>query len=136
MTEIASGLTRVASVPALNTSKRSPAMSLNNPSAIWERAELWVHRNRTRLRSPALWSAIFVRATVQMGRGLGDQLSRGLPVERVDAPFAAPLLMHQPCFFELAEVVGDLRLSRIEVSLELADTDAGVLILGRNSAVG
>ena len=49
--------------------------------------------------TPALRSAICARATVQMGRGLGDQVSRGLPVERVEAPFAAPLLMHQPGLF-------------------------------------
>src|SRR5687768_15789035 len=110
MTEIASGLKRVASVPALNTSKRSPAMPLNNPSAIWERTELWVHRNRTRVRSPARASAIIARAAVQMGRGLGEEPSCGRPVERVEAPFAAPLLMHQACLFELSEMVGDLRL--------------------------
>jgi hypothetical protein len=58
MAEIASGLTRVASVPALNASKRS--------LAIWERAELWVHRKRTLPRSgqpsvlglPSRWAAV------------------------------------------------------------------------------
>ena len=38
----------VATVPALWTSKRSPARNRSQPSAIWLRAELWVHRNRTR----------------------------------------------------------------------------------------
>src|ERR687894_125754 len=47
ITSTASGLTRVASVPALKLSNRSPAICLSSPSAIWERAELWVHRNRT-----------------------------------------------------------------------------------------
>ena len=137
MTEIASGLTYVASVPALNTSKRSPAMSLNNSSAIWERAELWVHRNRTRVLSlPARRSAIIALAAVQMGRGLSKKLSRGRSVERVEAPFPAPLLMHQPCLFELAKMVGILGLTRIEVSLELADADASVLIPCWNAAVG
>src|SRR5215208_4146456 len=136
MTETASGLTRVASVPELNTSKRSPAMPLNNPSTIWERAELWVHRNRTRVLSFARRSAIIAWYAVQMGRGLGEELSCGRPVERVEAPFAAPLLMHQPCRFELAKMIGDLRLTRIEVSLKLADADASVLIPCRNAAVG
>jgi hypothetical protein len=75
-------------------------------------------------------------AAIQMGRGLGEESSCGLAVERVEAPFAAPLLMHQPCRFELAKMVGDLRLTRIEVSLELADADAGVLILRRNTSIG
>ena len=39
---------RVCSVPALCTSKRSPAIARRSPSAIWLRAELCVHRNRTR----------------------------------------------------------------------------------------
>src|SRR5512133_562407 len=43
----ANGLTCVASVPALITSKRSPARWRSRPSAICERAELWVHKNRT-----------------------------------------------------------------------------------------
>jgi hypothetical protein len=42
-----SGLTKVASVPALMTSKRSPARYRRRLSAIWERADLWVHKNRT-----------------------------------------------------------------------------------------
>src|SRR5918995_2543100 len=54
MTEIASVLTRVAAIPALYASKRSPARCLNNPSAICERAELWVHRNRTLVFAPVL----------------------------------------------------------------------------------
>src|SRR5437899_208542 len=45
---MASGCMRVASVPALATSKRSPASERSSPSAIWLRAELWVHRNSTR----------------------------------------------------------------------------------------
>jgi hypothetical protein len=52
MFEVASVLTWVASVPALTTSKRSPARWRSRPSAICERAELWVHRNRTLVRSP------------------------------------------------------------------------------------
>jgi len=44
--------------------------------------------------------------------------------------------MHQPGFFELAEMVGDLRLTSVELPLELADADASVLIPGRNAAVG
>jgi len=37
----------VASRPALMTSERSPARSLENPSAIWLLAGFWVHRNST-----------------------------------------------------------------------------------------
>src|ERR671911_480907 len=44
---MARGLTCVASVPALIASKRSPPRCLSSPSAICERAELWVHKNRT-----------------------------------------------------------------------------------------
>src|SRR6266852_634648 len=48
MASIASGRTRLGLVPALSTSKRSPASCLRRPSAIWLRAELPVHRIRTR----------------------------------------------------------------------------------------
>src|SRR6266508_4204286 len=48
ITRLASGWTRVISVPALATSKRSPASARRNPSAIWLRAELCVQRNKTR----------------------------------------------------------------------------------------
>ena len=48
MALIASGRTEVASVPAEKTSKRSPPYSRRKPSAICERAELWVQTNRTR----------------------------------------------------------------------------------------
>src|SRR5829696_5599832 len=47
ITLMASGLTCVASVPALIASKRSLARCLSSPSAICERAELWVHKHRT-----------------------------------------------------------------------------------------
>src|SRR5947209_10486306 len=45
---IAMGRTCVASVPAENASKRSPARWRSKPSAIWLRAELCVQRNSTR----------------------------------------------------------------------------------------
>jgi hypothetical protein len=45
----ASGLTEVASLPALITSKRSPARRRRLPSAMWEQADLWVQTNRTLL---------------------------------------------------------------------------------------
>src|SRR5271166_1066255 len=48
MTAIASGLTCPGRVPALSTSKRSPASCLSNPSAIWLRAEFPVQRIKTR----------------------------------------------------------------------------------------
>src|SRR5271165_3629652 len=51
MTAMASGRTWVGRVPALNTSKRLPAMLRKRPSAIWLRAELPVQRMRTRFLS-------------------------------------------------------------------------------------
>jgi hypothetical protein len=39
----------MASVPALNASKRSPPQARTMPSAIWLRALLWVHTKRTRV---------------------------------------------------------------------------------------
>src|SRR5688572_23991894 len=87
---IASGLTCVASVPALVTSKRSPARSRRMPSAIWLRAELWVHTNRTLARSPASAAAATHAPPLGTGQQLigsfADQLSGGLPVEGVEAP--------------------------------------------------
>src|SRR5678816_3202962 len=47
----ASGLSPRASVPALSTSNRPAPSSRRNASAICERAELCVQRNRTRLAS-------------------------------------------------------------------------------------
>jgi hypothetical protein len=49
MTSTASARTEVATVPALKTSYEPPPKALNNPSAIWDRALLWVQRNRIRL---------------------------------------------------------------------------------------
>src|SRR5216683_2887749 len=48
---MASGRTWLGLVPALNTSKRSPASWRNRPSAIWLRAEFPVQRMRTRFLS-------------------------------------------------------------------------------------
>src|SRR5688572_14375795 len=52
---MASGWTRVASVPALSTSMRPPPAARSSPSAIWLRDELWVHRMRTRFVSLMRW---------------------------------------------------------------------------------
>ena len=49
ITAMASGRTWLASVPALNAAKRSPAQARTMPSAIWLRALLWVHTKRTRV---------------------------------------------------------------------------------------
>ena len=49
MTRTAPGLSSVGVVPALVTSKRSPARWRRKPSAIWLRQELAVQRNRTRI---------------------------------------------------------------------------------------
>jgi hypothetical protein len=42
---------------------------------------LCVHRNRTCILSPARRSTIFAWAAIQMGRGLGEELPCGRPVE-------------------------------------------------------
>src|SRR5919112_1327354 len=137
---MAKGLTRVASVPALCASKRSPARWRSSPSAICERAELWVHRNRTLSRSPASAAAATTPAPLlgsgeQVIGGLAEQLPRGLPVEGVKAPLPAPLFAHQPRILELLHVVGDFRLTHAEVVLELADADAFVLVFGWNPQI-
>src|SRR5215212_1537957 len=124
----ASGLTCVASVPALIASKRSPARCLSSPSAICERAELWVQRNRTLDRSPD--SAAVTDHAPLLGTGeqplggLTEQPACGLPVEGVEAPLPSPLLLHQSSVLELLHVVGDLRLTHAEVLLELTDADS------------
>src|SRR6185295_9432997 len=46
---MASGWRAVGSLPALCTSKSFLPRNWSRPSAIWERAELWVHRKRTRI---------------------------------------------------------------------------------------
>src|ERR1035438_2288198 len=51
ITSIASGRTWLGLVPALKTSKRSPASWRRRPSAIWLRAEFPVQRMRTRFLS-------------------------------------------------------------------------------------
>src|SRR4028118_1625127 len=132
---IASGLTCVASVPALKGSKRSPARYPSSPSAIWDRAELWVQRKSTRDLPPAS-GTLGLHVQLQVFGGLGEQVPGGVPAQRVEAPPAAPLLVHEPGPLELLHVVGDLRLARPEVRLELADADAGVLVRGRDAAVG
>src|SRR5215203_103540 len=112
----------------------------SRPSAIWLRAELWVHRNRTLARSPASATATTHAPLLGSGEqvigGLAKQLPGGLAVEGVEAPLPAPLLAHQPRFPELLHVVGDLRLSHAEVVLELADADAFVLACVANENFG
>src|SRR5215216_4348307 len=124
---MARGLTRVASVPALIASKRSPARCLSSPSAICERAELWVQRNRTLDRSPDSAAvtdhAALLGTRDQAVGGLTEQPACGLPVEGVEAPLPSPLLLHQSRVLELLHVVGDLRLAHAEVLLKLTDAD-------------
>src|SRR4028118_2186439 len=132
---IASGLTCVASVPALKGSKRSPARYPSSPSAIWDRAELWVQRKSTRDLPPAL-GTLGLHVHPQVFGGLGKQVPGGVPAQRVEAPPAAPLLVYEPGPLELLHVVGDLRLAHPEVRLELAAADTGVLVRGRDAAVG
>src|SRR5918997_19538 len=119
---MASGLTDVASVPALATSKRSPARCRRSPSAIWDRAELWVHRNSTLCRAPL--SAIpTIPVYAEVIRDASEEARRLLAVEGVEAPPPPPLLAYQPGLFELAHVVGDPGLAHPEGALELADAD-------------
>src|SRR5215204_2348889 len=136
----ASGLTWVASVPALIASKRSPPRWRSRASAIWLLAELCVHRNRTLARSPtsaaATGHAPLLGTGEQAVRGLAEQLPGGLLVEGVEAPLPAPLLAHQPCVLELLHVVGDFRLAHAKLVLELADADALVLGFDRDAQIG
>src|SRR3712207_6033272 len=137
---MARGLTRVACVPALCASKRSPARWRKSPSAICERAELWVHKNRTLARSLASAAAAtqyapFLGIGEQVIGGFAKQLAGGLPIEGVEAPLPAPLLVYQPCVLELLHVVGDLRLTHAEVVLELADADALLLDFHWNTQI-
>src|SRR5215217_8311004 len=135
----ASGLTWVASVPALCGSKRSPPRWRSRASAIWLLAELWVHRNRTLARSPtsaaATGHAPLLGTGEQAVRGLAEHPPGGLPVEGVEAPLPAPLLTHQPCVLELLHVVGDFRLAHAKQVLELANADALVLSFDRDAQI-
>ena len=47
MAFMASGFTPDGSVPALHTSMPPPVMLRSSPSAIWDRAELWVQTKST-----------------------------------------------------------------------------------------
>src|SRR5215216_6577516 len=136
---MARGLTWVASVPALCVSKRAPARWRSRPSAICERAELCVHRNRTLVRPPASAAAAthtpLLEAGQQMIGGFAKQFACDLPIEGEEAPLSAPLLAHQPSVLELFHVVGDLRLAHAEVVLELADADAVVRVFCRDTQV-
>ena len=68
ITAMASGRTWLASVPALNASKRSPPQARTMPSAIWLRALLWVHTKRTRVG----WSPV-----VSMGESYDGGVNAG-----------------------------------------------------------
>src|SRR3712207_1039918 len=81
------------------------------------------------------YSPLF-RGREQAGGGLTEQLSRCLPVEGVEAPLPAPLLVHQSRVPELLHVVGDLRLTHREGFLELADADALFPLFDRDAGVG
>src|SRR5688500_17598439 len=135
----ASGLTWVASVPALCGSKRSPARWRSRASAIWLLAELWVHRNRTLARSPtsaaATGHAPPLGSREQPLRGLAEQLRGSLPVEGAETPLPTPLLAHQPGILELLHVIGDFRLAHAELVLELADADALLPLDSRDARI-
>ncbi len=58
-TRIVYGLTPLGSVPAESTAKSGPPICRRSASAIWLRAELPVHTNRTRIGSPdAAWAPV------------------------------------------------------------------------------
>src|SRR5471030_65 len=81
---MASGRTRLGFVPALATSKRSPASWRSNPSAIWLRAELPVQRISTRF-----FSIVISLAPRGTSAACGCMPSRpraspALPPERLD----------------------------------------------------
>src|SRR5215217_4057848 len=134
---MACGLTRVASVPALIASKRSLARWRSSPSAICERAELWVQRNRTLLLCGASAAVTDHAPLFGIGEkavgGLAEQLAGCLPIEGVEGPLPAPLLAHQPGVLEFLHVVGDLRLAHAEDLLELADADALLPLVSRDA---
>src|SRR5215207_10132523 len=135
---MARGLTWVASVPALCASKQCPARWRSRPSAICERAELCVHRNRTLVRPPASAAAThtpLLEAGQQMIGGFAKQFACGFPIEGEEAPLPTPLLAYQPRVLELLHVVGDLRLAHAEDLLELADAYAVVRVFGRDTQV-
>jgi hypothetical protein len=92
---IASGLTEVAPVPALWTSNLSPARWRSSPSAICERAELWVHKKSTLgCLSATLTAAMFVptRGVERKVSGrLTQRIAGGFSVERIEAPLPALL---------------------------------------------
>src|SRR5215218_3076660 len=97
---MASDLTRVASVPALCASKRFLARWRSRPSAIWLRAELWVHRNSTRPRAPSSAAAGILsslrRSEQEVSHRVGEKGIRAVPVKGVEAPLPPLLLAYQP----------------------------------------
>src|SRR5829696_8549403 len=116
ITRTASGLTWVASVPALCGSKRSPPRWRSRASAIWLLAELWVHRNRTLARSPT-------SAATGHAPPLGSREQ------------AVRALAEQPAILELLHVIGDFRLAHAELVLELADADALLPLDSRDARI-
>ena len=70
ITAIASGRTPVASVPPLATSKRSPAQARSIPSAICERAELWMQTKRT--RRLVIWASLAACSGTGCGQVVKD----------------------------------------------------------------
>src|SRR5258707_10766039 len=81
---IASGRTSEGFVPAENTSKRSPASWRNNPSAIWLRAELPVHRINTR------FLAVMDRLLLSLAMGPAMRIGLSLPPPPPTEPLQIP----------------------------------------------
>src|SRR5262245_5207194 len=93
MARIASGCTEVFSVPALPTSKRSPAMDRSSPSAIWLLAELCVQRNST--RDLAMSARRLVDQTFHDDAVPPLALELAVSLIRADDSEAAPLMKGQ-----------------------------------------
>jgi len=91
---MASGLTRVASVPAENASKQSPDKCLSSPSAIWLLAELWVQRNRTLLFFCGAGDGVMVSTSVFEHKDAEEQSN--FRAGQFVAENLAPLLPNQP----------------------------------------
>src|SRR5437016_5611311 len=99
MALIASGRTRLASVPAENASKRSPPNARSKASAIWLRAELWVHKNSTRRVSVPVAPPVMVHS-VLMGVPGGTDLQGDVLPHRKPRPEAYT----EPCAIESSQL--------------------------------
>src|SRR6266542_6452117 len=102
---MASGRTRVASVPAEKASTRPPETWRRRPSAIWLRAELCVQRKRTRGRAAADEGSVCFR----MGTLEVETVAAARAVERDgtgELPALQTELAEQRASVPLAQLLG------------------------------